>query len=149
VTKLQRRRVHEHPNLAELPAATVVFCNGCGVDSMALLHLWCRRPESRDFDLSELLVITAITGDEYDSTIDAANAYLVPLLREFGIRFLQVARGGQSTHDGYDVLADSTTPTELIPRGAWHLGEEMEQALTVPQIVSGRRLCSVDCTKCR
>lgn len=23
----------------------------------------------------------------------------------------------------------------------------MEQALTVPQIVSGRRLCSVDCTK--
>jgi hypothetical protein len=64
------------------------------------------------------------------------------MLRAHGVRFLQVARGGQSTHDGYDVLADSTAPTELVPRGAWHLGEEMEQALTVPQIVSGRRLCS-------
>ncbi len=128
-------------------SATVVFCNGCGVDSMALLHLWCTKPKSRDFDLDELLVITAITGDEYRSTIDAANAHLVPMLRAHGIRFLQVARGGQSTHDGYDVLADSTAPTELIPRGAWHLGEETEQALTVPQIVSGRRLCSVDCTK--
>jgi hypothetical protein len=109
---------------------------------MALLHLWCNDPTSRGFDLDELLVITAITGDEYRSTTDAANAHLVPMLRAHGIRFLQVARGGQSTYDGYDILADSTRPTELVPRGAWHLGEEMEKALTVPQIVSGRRLCS-------
>ncbi|TDV43712.1 hypothetical protein CLV71_115175 [Actinophytocola oryzae] len=33
---------------------------GAGVDSMALLHLWCHNPHSRDFDLDELLVITAI-----------------------------------------------------------------------------------------
>lgn len=142
MTKLKRRHVHEHPDLAGRPPASIVFCNGCGVDSMALLHLWCNQPASRDFDLNDLLVITAVTGDEYRSTIDAANAYLVPMLREHGIRFLQVARGGQSTHDGYDTLADSTRPTELVPRGAWHLGEEMEQALTVPQIVTGRRLCS-------
>ncbi|TDV43707.1 hypothetical protein [Actinophytocola oryzae] len=88
------------------------------------------------------LEIMAVTGDEYRSTIEAANTYLVPMLRVNGIRFLQVARGGQATHNGYDVLADSVSPSELVPRGAWHLGEEMEQALTVPQIVSGRRLCS-------
>jgi hypothetical protein len=142
VTKLVRRRVHETSDLTDRPPATVVFCNGCGVDSMALLHLWCHQSLSRDFDLDELLVVTAITGDEYRSTVDAANAHLVPMLRAHGIRFLQVARGGQSTHDGYDILADSTTPTELVPRGAWHLGAEMDQALTMPQIVSGRRLCS-------
>jgi len=98
-------------------------------------------PCSSDYICGELEII-AVTGDEYRSTIDAANAHLVPMLRAHGIRFLQVARGGQSTHDGYDILADSTRPTELVPRGAWHLGEEMEKALTVPQIVSGRRLCS-------
>jgi hypothetical protein len=149
VTKLARRHVHQLPGLAGRPPASVVFCNGAGVDSMALLHLWCSDSASRDFALDELLVITAVTGDEYPSTIDAANAHLVPLLRAHRIRFLQVARGGQSTRDGYDVLADSTAPTELVGRGAWHLGEEMEQSLTLPQIVSGRRLCSVDCTKCR
>jgi hypothetical protein len=52
------------------------------------------------------LEITGITGDENRSTIDAANAHLVPMLRAHGIRLLQVARGGQSTHDGYDILAD-------------------------------------------
>jgi hypothetical protein len=142
VTRLARRHVHQHPDLAGRPPANVVFCNGAGVDSMALLHLWCSNPESRDFPLDELLVITAITGDEYRSTIDAANAHLIPLLRAQGIRFLQVARGGQSTRDGYDVLADSTAPTELIERGAWHLGQEMEQSLTLPQIVRRRRICS-------
>jgi hypothetical protein len=73
VTKLTRRHVYEHPDMTGRPPATVVFCNGAGVDSMALLHLWCHNPKSRDFDLDEVLVITAITGDEYRSTIDAAN----------------------------------------------------------------------------
>lgn len=142
MTKLRRRHVREQPDSGGRPPARVVFCNGCGVDSMTLIHWWCTKPKTRDFALDELLVITAITGDEYSSTIDAANAYLIPLLRDHGIRFLQVARGGQSTRDGYDVLADSSAPTELVPRGAWHLGQEMEEALTLPQIVSGRRACS-------
>jgi hypothetical protein len=60
VTKLIRRHVHEHPDMAGRPPATVVFCNGAGVDPMALLHLWCHNPKSRDFDLNELLVITGI-----------------------------------------------------------------------------------------
>jgi hypothetical protein len=67
---------------------------------------------------------------------------MIPLLRRHGIRFMQVARAGQATEHGYDVLADSTAPTELIARGAWHLGQEMDDALTLPQIVTGRRECS-------
>lgn len=44
--------------------------------------------------------------------------------------------------DFLDVLADSTAPME----GAWHLGQKMEEALTMPQIVSGRRACSYRAT---
>jgi hypothetical protein len=73
VTKPHRRHVRERPSLAGRPPARVVFCNGCGVDSMPLIHLWCTKPKTRDFALDELLVITAISGDEYPSTIDAAN----------------------------------------------------------------------------
>ncbi|MFL6119667.1 hypothetical protein [Actinophytocola sp.] len=67
---------------------------------------------------------------------------MLPMLREHGIRYLQVARGGQAAEHGYDVLADSLAPTEVVRRGAWHLGQEMDEALTVPRIVTGRRECS-------
>ncbi|MEU4770309.1 hypothetical protein AB0H12_44580 [Actinosynnema sp. NPDC023794] len=67
---------------------------------------------------------------------------MIPMLARAGVRFLQVARGGQEVGEGYDVLADSFAPTRLIRRGAWHLGRELEQALTVPQVASGRRECS-------
>jgi hypothetical protein len=60
VTKLYRRHIHEYPDLTGRPPASVVFCNGCGVDSMTLIHLWCTDPDSRDFALDELLVLTGI-----------------------------------------------------------------------------------------
>lgn len=66
MTRLARRHVHQYPGMAGRPPASVVFCNGAGVDSVALLHLWCAHPESRDFTLHRLLVITAITGVRND-----------------------------------------------------------------------------------
>lgn len=73
MTKLIRRHVHEHPDMTGRPPATVVFCNGAGVDSMALLHLWCHNPKSRDFDLNELLVITAfISSSLQNSSLTSA-----------------------------------------------------------------------------
>ena len=139
---LKRRHVHERIDFTGQPPATVVMSNGCGVDSAAILFRWLTDPTTRDFDLDELLVITACTGDEYDSTFAAVDTHLIPALAAAGVRFLQVARGGQAVSDGYDVLADSFTPTHLVRRGAWHLGEEMENALTVPQVVDGRRECT-------
>lgn len=139
---LKRRHVHEHIDFTSQPSATVVMSNGCGVDSAAILFRWLTDPLTRDFGLDELLVITACTGDEYDSTVAAVDTHLIPALAAAGVRFLQVARGGQVVSDGYDVLADSFTPTHLVRRGAWHLGEEMENALTVPQVVDGRRECT-------
>ena len=67
VTRLRRRHVRQRPNLAGRRPARVVFCNGCGVDSMIQPHLWCIKQATRAFELDELLVITAITGDEYPS----------------------------------------------------------------------------------
>jgi hypothetical protein len=67
---------------------------------------------------------------------------MLPMLRACGVRFIQVARGGQAAEHGYDVLADSLAPAELIRRGAWHLGQEMDGALTLPRIVQGKRECT-------
>lgn len=41
---------------------------GMGVDSAALLARWLLDPSSRDFDLDDLVVVTAMTGDEYTAT---------------------------------------------------------------------------------
>jgi hypothetical protein len=43
---------------------------------------------THDFELDELLVITAITGRRIPVTIEAVNAHLVPLLRTCVIRVL-------------------------------------------------------------
>ncbi|CRK56938.1 hypothetical protein [Alloactinosynnema sp. L-07] len=144
---LARRHVHQYIDFTGQRPATVVMSNGNGVDSAAILFGWLTDPSTRDFDLDELLIITACTGEEYPSTFEAVDAHLIPALAAAGVRFLQVGRGGQAVSDGYDVLADSFAPTHLVRRGAWHLGSEMDAALTVPQVVDGRRECSVDCTK--
>jgi hypothetical protein len=57
---LRRRHVYARPDLTGRKPATVVMSNGCGLDSMALLHQWCTDPATRDFPLDELLIITAI-----------------------------------------------------------------------------------------
>ena len=39
-----------------------------GVDSVAILTRWIHEPACRDFDLADLVVLTAMTGDEFDAT---------------------------------------------------------------------------------
>lgn len=43
-------------------APTVVASFGLGLDSTSMLTRWLTDPTSRDFDLSELAVVTAMTG---------------------------------------------------------------------------------------
>ena len=45
-----------------------VLSYGLGLDSTAVLLRWLTDPSSRDFDLSDLVVITAMTGDEFSAT---------------------------------------------------------------------------------
>ncbi|HEU5105892.1 MAG TPA: hypothetical protein VFU11_08620 [Solirubrobacterales bacterium] len=120
----------------------IVLSYGLGVDSTALLLRWLEDPESRDFPLSELLVVTSMTGDEWPLTGLLVERHVLPRLRDAGVRFAQVARGGRLQEEGIVVLDDSDSPRRLHLAGAYKLSEEMTVAGTVPQ-TGGNRLCSM------
>lgn len=121
----------------------VVLSYGLGADSTAILLRWLLDPTSRNFDLSQLIVITAMVGDEFDETGRLAEAHILPMLRERGVRFAQVARGGRLEKDGIVVLDDSTNPERLYLKGAYKLSDELRHALTVPQYRAYARKCSI------
>lgn len=120
----------------------VVLSYGLGVDSTALLLRWLEDADSRDFSLSELLVVTSMTGDEWPLTGALVERHVLPRLCDAGVRFAQVARGGRLQEQGIVVLDDTDSPTRLHLAGAYKLSEEMTVAGTVPQ-TGGSRLCSM------
>jgi hypothetical protein len=131
------------------PTPAVVLSYGLGVDSTAILLRWLHEPETRPAairtDLSRLVVVTAMTGDEWADTGRDVTDHVLPLMREHGVRFVQAARSQRHTTtagEGVVVLDDSTRPEVLHLEGAYKLSDEMREAGTVPQS-SGARLCSV------
>ena len=133
------------PGFAETDSgSTVVMSYGMGVDSTAILLRWLADPSSRDFDLQDLVVITAHTGDEFDQTLRDVEEVVLPALRRHGVRFIQVGRTQRKTTasgEGVAVLHDSTAPQRLHVDG-YKLSDEMLSAGTLPQ-VGGARMCSV------
>ncbi|GAA2417777.1 hypothetical protein A7G45_31395 [Mycolicibacterium llatzerense] len=118
---------------------------GLGLDSASVLVRWLTEPASRDFDLSELAVVTAMTGHESGATIEAISQLVIPMLAEQSVRFIQVARSQRRTTRagaGVVVLDDSRSPSRLYAEGLYTLGDELLSAATLPQL-GGRRLCSV------
>ena len=133
------------PGLAETACGpTVVMSYGMGVDSTAILLRWLTDPPSRDFDLRDLVVITAHTGDEFEQTLRDVEEVVLPQLRRHGVRFIQVGRSQRNTTasgGGVVVLDDCTQPERLHLRG-YKLSDEMLSAGTLPQ-VGGARVCSI------
>lgn len=121
----------------------VVLSYGLGADSTAILLRWLDDPTSRDFDLEDLIVLTAMTGDEFVDTRELVQAEVLPRMADHGVRYVQVARGGPTVADGVIVLDDSRTPTTLYAEGVYKLADEMFAGGTVPQVASGRRTCSI------
>ncbi|SDT74186.1 hypothetical protein SAMN04489716_6903 [Actinoplanes derwentensis] len=116
---------------------------GMGVDSAALLLRWLLDPRSRDFDLSDLTVLTAMTGDEYTATRMLMEKYLLPVMAQHAVRYVMLARAGQSETAGYEVLSDSHSTSRMIMHGTrWRLSDEQTAAGVVPQQVRHRRFCS-------
>ena len=115
---------------------------GLGADSTAILLRWLSEPSSREFALEDLVVVVAMTGDEFAETIELCERHVLPGLRNAGVRLIQVARGGRRVADGVVVLDDSRHPTRLYGDGAYRLSDELLSAGTVPMVAAGRRTCT-------
>lgn len=120
----------------------VMLSMGMGCDSAALLLRWIIEPDSRDFPLDDLVVVTAMTGDEYARTQELMERHLLPLMRQHRIRYVMIARAEQSAEGRYVVLSDSRETTRMVMAGPWRLSDELSANGTLPQIVSGSRRCS-------
>lgn len=134
----------------------VQLCNGMGVDTAAIITRLIEEPAARtllvpdgaggarpvSFDLADVDVVTAMTGDEFDETRQVMEEYLLPAMAEARMRYVQVARAGQSQEDGIVVLDDTDRPEKMHMRGPWRLSDELRGAGTLPQTASGARRCS-------
>lgn len=123
----------------------IVQTHGMGVDSVAWLTAVLKgdAPVPVDFDPArDLIVVTAMTGREYDATRQAMQEFHLPLLADHGVRYVQIARAGWSESDGVDVLADTGRgdPYRMVMRGAVRLEDWMFRAGTIPQ--TSNRNCS-------
>ena len=122
------------PGRAGLPVA---LSFGMGKDSAATLARWLTDPTSRDFPLSDLTVVTAMTGDEPDITRRLMEDHLLPLMCRSAIRFVQIARAEQRG-SRYVVLDDSRRPRRMVMRGPWRLSDELRASGTGFTIGIGR-----------
>lgn len=123
------------------PPSRKVLAFGLGADSSAILARYLTEPGSRYFELHELAVITAMTGQEWPETRQLVEEHLLPRMAAAKVRYLQVARRGPLEADGVEILSDTRTPDRLHAVGAWTLAHEMFDGGTVPQ-TTGDRLCS-------
>ena len=116
---------------------------GMGVDSTAILLRWLNMTDQeRGFPLKNLIVLTAQTGDEFESTKALVETHIFPLLRKHRIRFVEVAKHGASQKDGYTVLQDTQQPYELHIEGDYKLSTRMHERGTIPAL-SGAHLCAI------
>ena len=120
----------------------VILSYGMGVESTAILARWVFEPETRPCDLADLVVVTAQTGDEYADTGRDVTEYILPLMREHGIRYVQLARHGHLEAAGITVLEDSRAPSQVYLQGDYRLSDELRSNGTVPQF-GGEHRCSL------
>jgi hypothetical protein len=120
----------------------VVLSLGMGVDSVAVLTRLLLDPNTRWFDLRDLIVMTSMTGDEFRTTADHMEQYALPLMRQYNVRYVQLSRGGQYTASRYAVLDDSSRPECMHMAGPWRLSDYQLAIGSVPQFAHGKRDCS-------
>jgi hypothetical protein len=127
------------------PKRATVLSYGLGADSTAILLMYLADPVAHGLepDLSDLIVVHAVTGDEWEDSLSYCDRLVLPLLRERRVRLVQVCRAGKSDAEGVLVLDDSRTPQRIHQAGPWRLSDELRAAGTVPMLASGQRRCSI------
>lgn len=121
---------------------TTILSYGMGVESTAILMRWLKEPACRPCSLDRLIVLTAMTGDEYADTVTNVEECILPMLRQYGVRFVQVARHGHLEADGITILSDTDQPNRLYAEGDYKLSDELRAAGTLPQY-AGEHTCSL------
>ncbi len=124
------------------PHCPVVLSYGMGVESTAILLRWIFEPATRPCDLADLIVITAQVGDEYRDTGRDVETHALPLLRQHGIRYVQVARHGAHEADGIAVLSDTRQPATIHLDGDYKLSDELRRNGTIP-LTGGVHRCAL------
>ncbi|MEU5281681.1 hypothetical protein AB0G87_35335 [Streptomyces asoensis] len=130
------------PGLSTTDALNTVINWGLGADSTAYLARMLTDPAAHGIDLERTAVLYMATGSEWPETRMLCEEFMLPLLREHGVRFVQLARNGHLKSDGFTVLDDSRHPEQLFARGPWTLWDDLESVGTVPQ-QAGTRKCSL------
>lgn len=134
------------PGLSTTDDLDTVINWGLGADSTPYLARMLTGPDAHGTDLKRTAVLYMATGSEWPETRLLVEEFMQPLLlREHGVRFVQLSRSGHLKADGITVLDDSRHPETPFARGPWTLWDELESVGTVPQ-QAGTRKCSVDCT---
>lgn len=134
------------PTTLATPRVRWVFASyGMGGESTAWLHETLtdptRRPAELLPDLSNLIVATAQTGDEWSLTGELVEEHILPLIRERNVRFVEVARKGPAKADGVAVLQDTRQPYRVHLDGDYKLSYENRDSGTMP-ILSGHHTCA-------
>ena len=142
----------KHLNITSCPCGrrVVVLSYGMGVDSTAILLRWLidaasRVVEGEAFDLCDLIVLTAQTGDEFLSTGSLVDAHILPRLAAAGVRFVEVSRAWEPGQ--IVVLQDTRNPTGLhvrptLDHNYFRLSDELMRAGTIPTS-GGVHMCSI------
>lgn len=142
ITPEQKEKIDRLAEHVSDTAEITILSYGEGVESTAALIRWIFEPETRPCPLDKLIVITSQVGNEWPDTGRDVETHILPLMRQHGIRFVQVARAGHNEKDGITVLEDSRCPTRCFSGGDYTLAEELRTAGTVPQY-SGTHRCSL------
>ncbi|MEV7304319.1 hypothetical protein [Streptomyces clavifer] len=122
-----------------------VLSYGLGADSTAILLKFIDDPAGYGLkeDLSDLVVVHAVTGDEWPDSLEYVERHILARMRARSVRFVQVARGGHFEGEGIVVLSDTRAPYRVHSRGPWVLSEDLRAAGTVPTLAQGTRTCSI------